>query len=132
MRLPPGAVLRYKAGVGLRASIGMGLLCCALLLSACTSKKLVLGEQCPRAGTEGSSLAPDASLGSGVYGTSCAPCDGRVEYDDRGCPVLVTWESCGGDICIGNALVPRTPLDAGSEEDGGDEDAATEEDAGGR
>jgi hypothetical protein len=42
--------------------------------------------------------------------------------------VLVTFESCGGDICIGDLLVPQPRFDAGT--DAGDEDGGADADGG--
>jgi hypothetical protein len=53
--------------------------------------------------------------------------------------VLVTWASCGGDICIGEQRLPMPRLDAGADAgpDAGDDpmmvapiDAGPDEDAG--
>jgi hypothetical protein len=113
--------------------IALGL----LLLGACSGERAVLGEQCPRPGTRGSTLTKDAGRAD-VYGTSCAPCK-PIRYDEQGCPIYVTWESCGGDICLGEQRVPRPLADAGTDggpepdqDAGDDQDAATPEDAGER
>ena len=100
------------------------------LLAACKGERAILGEQCPRPGSPGSTVAKGSGP-SQVYGTSCAPCEGdEVKYDDMGCPTYVTWASCNGDICIGGELIPRPRPDAGSRDGGGDEDAGSDEDAG--
>jgi hypothetical protein len=73
---------------------------------------------------------PDAG-GAKVFGTSCAPCDSSKErLDKQGCPIFVTFGSCGGDICLGDQLI-RHPTEA--DQDAGDEgDAGSlKEDSGG-
>jgi hypothetical protein len=115
--------------------VGLGVL---LAVSACKEDRLV-GERCPSPylADGGATLARGAEP-SAFYGTSCAPCDeNRIRLDDRGCPIYVTFDSCGGDVCIGGVPVSRELPDAGEDasvdEDGGalDEDAGTsEEDAG--
>jgi len=130
--------LRYKAHVGWRGSrwLAQGAVLGLALLGACSGERAVLGEQCPRPGTPGSTLVEDAGRAK-VYGTTCAPCRGKTRFDEQGCPIYVTWQSCGGDVCIGDQLIPRPVPDAGSdagpdEDAGGDEDAAVPEDAGER
>jgi hypothetical protein len=117
--------------------IGLGLL---LAVSACKEDRLV-GERCPSPHLPdgGATLARGAEP-SGFYGTSCAPCeDDSVRLDARGCPIYVTFESCGGDVCIGGVPVSQGRPDAGAGEDAsidedggaGEDDAGTsEEDAG--
>lgn len=99
------------------------------LLAACEGDPAILGDQCPNPGARGSSLARDAGS-SNVFGTSCAPCK-PTRYDEQGCPIYVTWASCGGDICIGSRVIPVPRGDAGPGDGGsGDEDAgASDEDA---
>jgi hypothetical protein len=118
--------------------IGLGLL---LAVSACKEDRLV-GERCPSPHLpDGGATLARGAVESGFYGTSCAPCEGdRIRLDDRGCPIYVTFESCGGDVCVGGVPVSRGLPDAGAradadiDEDGGaiEEDAGTseEEDAG--
>ena len=136
--------MRYKAHVGWRGSswwvqgAGQALVLVLLLVlsTACSGDRAVLGEQCPHPNAPGATLAKGAGR-SEVYGTSCAPCGRKPRFDEQGCPVYVTWASCGGDICIGGALVERPKPDAGSDagpdaDAGGDEDAAVPEDTGER
>jgi hypothetical protein len=101
----------------------------AALLGACSSEHIVVGEQCPSPYSGHATTAGDAGQAA-LYGTSCAtqgstPCRGPVRLDKRGCPVYVTFDSCGGAICLGDQLVPLPP-DAGM----AGEDAGREEDAG--
>jgi hypothetical protein len=103
----------------------LGVALVALLLASCSDDKLVLGEQCPSPFSGNASIAAgDAGSDGGtpLYGTSCAPCDGTgLELDSDGCPVFVTFESCGGDICIGHQLLRQPPdEDAGADEDAGE------------
>ena len=109
---------------------GLGACAVTLLLLSCTSDNVTVGAQCPTPASGRATVAPDAGT-IPVYGTSCAPCDARdIKLDARGCPELVTWQSCGGDICIGNQRLARPMLDAGSDDDGGSEGDAGEEDGG--
>lgn len=136
---------QWRTAAALRYESGMLKLCasaCALtlLLYACTDDEVTVGSQCPAGPSGRATLAPDAGPAI-AYGTSCAPCKGdEVKLDAQGCPVLVTWQSCGGDICIGEQLLPQPVLDAGADggpdggpdagpdagPDGGDEDAGGE------
>lgn len=119
----------------LRARIfGLGM---ALVLSACTEDRVV-GDRCPSPYVPdgGATLARGAGR-SDFYGTSCAPCDGdTLRLDAHGCPVYVTFQSCGGDVCIGGVRVreglPDAGLDGAIDEDGGadDDGGASEEDGG--
>jgi hypothetical protein len=120
---------------GLRSIAASALACWCL--GACSSEDVVVAEQCPspldsRATIDqGMDGGLDAGSDAGrplVYGTSCAPCEGsKPRLDSRGCPIFVTFESCGGDICFGPALVTRPEVDAGTDPlDAGD----TPEDAG--
>jgi hypothetical protein len=133
-----GTATRVRCGV---RSIAAWALAC-WFVSACSSEKVVLGEQCPspldsRATIDpGMAVVADAGTDAGVpvvYGTSCAPCEGsKPRLDSRGCPIFVTFESCGGDICFGSQRVTRSEpdVDAGST-DAGDMDAGdAPEDAG--
>jgi len=100
------------------------------LLSSCSSEKVTVGAQCPTPASGHATVAKNAGTVP-VYGTSCAPCDrADIVLDARGCPKLVTWQSCGGDICIGEQRLPRPVLDAGADEDGGSEGDASAEDGG--
>lgn len=97
-----------------------------LLVAACVDDERVVGEQCPSPYARGASRMHDAGPNA-VYGTSCAPCDPEdVRVDARGCPVYVTVESCGGDVCIGRVRLRQADEDAGADDDAG----ADEEDAG--
>jgi hypothetical protein len=105
-------------------------LCVAFASVACSSEQRVLGERCPNpyVRNSGATLAADAGP-SALYGTSCAPCTGdEPRLDAIGCPVYVTFESCGGDVCFGDVRV--TP--SGGDEDGGtDDDGGVSEEDGG-
>ena len=121
------AVLRYGSGM-----LRLCASACAvtLLLCGCTDDEVVVGSQCPAAPSGNATLAPDASPAL-VYGTSCAPCAGdKPKLDPQGCPVLVTWASCGGDICIGEQLLPQPVLDAGAADGGLDGGPDASSDAG--
>ena len=107
-------------GIGGLWSIGaLALVCWGL--GACSSEQVVVAEQCPGPRDSRATVDPaiDAGADAGVplvYGTSCAPCEGSTpRLDARGCPIFVTFDSCGGDICLGPALVSRSEADAGSE-----------------
>jgi hypothetical protein len=102
-------------------------------LGACSSEDVVVAEQCPSPFDSRATIDPpmaaqmDGGADAGmtlIYGTSCAPCEGsKPRLDARGCPIFVTFESCGGDICIGSGLVTRPDADAGAdplETDAGD------------
>ncbi len=90
--------------------------------AGCSSKKVVLGEQCPSPASGNATVQGD-DLGLSVYGTTCAPCDDgdQAEYDSNGCPVFVTFESCGGDICMGTLLIKAPPTNGGVAADGGED-----------
>lgn len=95
-----------------------------LVVAGCSTERRVLGVQCPSPYAPGATHLGDAGPG-GVYGTSCAPCDdARVRLDARGCPVYVTFESCGGDVCVGGVPVRELDEDAGVDEDAGAEDGS--------
>jgi hypothetical protein len=97
------------------------------VLLGCAGERHVLGAQCPSPYSEGATRAHDAGPHA-VYGTSCAPCDtGGVRLDVRGCPVYVTFESCGGDLCLGSVRLRDIDKDAGADEDAG---ASEDSDAG--
>lgn len=108
-----------------------------LVLCACTDDDVTLGSQCPSGGSGRATLAPGAEP-SPVYGTSCAPCDtDDIQLDAKGCPVLVTWASCGGAICVGELTLPVPPLDGGADAgpdastpDASTADASTDADGG--
>ena len=119
------ARLRYDSGM----RIGWALSCALVLafaLAACKGDDVTLGSQCSSGSSGRATLAPGAEP-SVVYGTSCAPCNpDDVQLDPRGCPVLVTWESCGGAICIGGDLLPAPVADAGPSDGGDAGDAAVD------
>ena len=99
------------------------------VLGACSERRII-GEQCPSPFSGHATIEGDAG-DAVIYGTSCAPCDKpHPKLDARGCPIFVTFESCGGDICAGGVRISR--IDAGTEEDGGAEDGGGEEDGGAR
>jgi hypothetical protein len=108
---------------GLRSIAASALACWCF--GACSSENVVVAEQCPSPFDSRATIAPgmdggsDAGSDAGlplVYGTSCAPCEGsKPRLDSRGCPIFVTFESCGGDICFGPALVTRPDADAGAD-----------------
>jgi hypothetical protein len=104
-------------------TLGVGLL--ALTLWSCSDDEVVVGEQCPSPYSGNASVEPGdagSDAGARIYGTSCAPCaDSEVELDAKGCPVYVTFASCGGDICLGSQLIRQRPEeDAGADEDAGE------------
>jgi hypothetical protein len=129
--------LRYKALVSCRRASGWVLGAVGLaLVGACSGERAILGEQCPKPGTRGATLAKDAGRAE-IYGTTCAPCTGKTRFDAQGCPIYVTWASCGGDICIGSEVIPEPKPDGGGDsgiddDAGSDEDAAVPEDTGER
>ncbi|MGD8860340.1 MAG: hypothetical protein PVI30_10020 [Myxococcales bacterium] len=105
-----------------------------LLLAVGCSEEVVLGEQCPSPVTGEATV--DSLADGGVappevfYGTSCAPCDSdEVRLDEHGCPIYVTFATCGGDICVDGRLFQfrPPPLDG---EAGVDDDAGIDDDAG--
>lgn len=113
-----------------------------LIGTACSSESVV-GEQCPSPLTGRATVEslPDGGepAGASIYGTSCAPCEAvPPRLDADGCPIYVTFQSCGGDICIGTRRIRFTPPDdddAGVDDAGTDDagagDGASEQDAGG-
>ena len=109
----------------------VGCLACAALVvvlaGACSNKQVVVGEQCPGPYSGHATLAIKDAGKASVFGTSCAPCKAdAVRLDKRGCPIFVTFDSCGGDICVGDLRISRR-VDAGA----GEQDAGWEGDAGG-
>ena len=111
------------------------LLC--VTAAGCSDHKVLVGVQCPSPYyTTNASYAPGVDLGAPThfYGTSCAPCDREpLELDDQGCPIYVTPQSCGGNVCLlGAELRPPPDMDDGGvEEDAGDDDSgAPDVDAG--
>jgi len=111
-------------------------LCIAAIVAvcACSSEERVLGERCRNPYTQDDDVTLSDGGGSDFFGTSCAPCDADdIRLDDEGCPIYVTFASCGGDICLGDVPVTMTPeVDAGVDDDAGaDEDGGpSEEDSG--
>lgn len=105
-------------------------LVCALG-AGCTNDRVELGEQCPS--PDNPSATTERGMDAGlplIYATSCAPCDDpQPRLDARGCPIYVTFESCGGDICVGRVRFSPPSLDAGHGD--ADADLAAMEDAGG-
>jgi hypothetical protein len=111
------------------ARSGRRTACAALvaLAGACSNKQVVVGEQCPGPYSGHATLAKNAGKAS-VFGTSCAPCKAdSVRLDKNGCPIFVTFGSCGGDICVGDLRISPPPPNAGM----GEQDAGWEGDAGG-
>lgn len=116
-----------------RATIHRGAFVCSIAATAwllatggCSNSKVITGEQCPGPYSASATLASQDAGRTDIYGTSCAPCDGTgTRFDAQGCPIFVTFESCGGDICIGPQPVRRAMLpddeDAGADDDGGAE-----------
>lgn len=97
------------------------------LLLAC-GEDVRVGGQCPSPYVGGATIdpGPDGGTLSPVYGTSCAPCDGdddRVRVDPRGCPIYVTIESCGGELCLFGQPVVVDWDDAGADDGGAEGDA---------
>jgi hypothetical protein len=89
--------------------------CAALALVGCSPDEVVIGERCPHPTSGRATIAGGKPADNGLYGTSCAPCgEHPPEFDDRGCPVYVTMESCGGSICVGNVQFDVAEDDAGA------------------
>ena len=116
------AGLRYHSSMraGMRTDWALGCVAVlALALAAGSGDDVTLGWQWWSASSGKATLAPG--------GTSCAPCEtDDVELDPSGCPVLVTWDSCGGDICIGRVLLQVPSADAGASDGGDAGDAAAD------
>src|SRR5204862_5381798 len=81
------------------------LVLCLVAIAACSSSEHVVGDQCPSpysdmAGYKATVRDRDGS--KGYFGTSCAPCkpDDQIKLDKRGCPIFVTFETCGGPVCL--------------------------------
>lgn len=104
-------------------ALKMGVLGGLLWVALGCGDEITLGGQCPNPATGKATVMGGAAP---IYGTSCAPCDRPIELDARGCPKLVTFESCGGDICIGSARIS-----AGRDEDAGEDDGGAEAEDGG-
>jgi hypothetical protein len=112
----------------------LALVVVAALLCACSAKHFVVGEQCPSPLSGDAAIAGGDAGGNVLFGTSCArktgsPCGGVTRLDKRGCPIFVTFDTCGGDICLGDQLIPRpdagsTGEDAGAELDAGEATSA--------
>jgi len=110
----------------LAGRVRVALVASSLVLAACSSKTFVVATQCP------SPLGGHASIAGGdagdnvLFGMTCArktgaPCRDAAKLDKHGCPIFVTFDTCGGDICLGNQLIPRADAGPGSEEDAGSE-----------
>jgi hypothetical protein len=133
----PRSRLGLSLGCGVLALVA-GLGAGQLSASGCSNERIVLGDQCPSPSSPRATVAVAMDAGmqhvfAPIYGTSCAPCEGREpELDADGCPTFVTFQSCGGDICIGMSRITRVTPDLDS--DGGEPDAGDDlmamEDAG--
>ena len=131
---------RYEAerrgtlAMKLRLQALMLVLGCLPVWAGCSGKHIVAGEQCLSPYSDKAKEQSAEGGGAALYGTSCAPCKANdIKYDKRGCPKYVTFESCGGDICLAGSLLTQhgdedageLPADAGAadaqvnEEDGG-------------
>ncbi len=89
--------------------------CAALALLGCDPDEVVVGERCPHPSTGRATIVGGQEAADGIYGTGCAPCDeSPPEFDARGCPIYVTFESCGGNICIGDVELQLNDDDAGA------------------
>ena len=122
--------MRVRSG---RTAIHRGAVLCSIaattwlaVASGCSDAKVITGEQCPGPYNTGATLAsPDAGSAE-IYGTSCAPCEGAdPQLDAKGCPIFVTFESCGGPICLGlltfRKVLPPAEDGGGPDDDGGAE-----------
>ena len=102
----------------------LGLAC---NLSVACGEHLRVASLCPSPYTGQATIdpGPDGSTESRRYGTSCAPCDpaATVRFDRHGCPIYVTAESCGGDVCLFGELISPSAEDDAGLDDGGAEDA---------
>jgi hypothetical protein len=100
-----------------------------LLLGVGCSDEVEIGRQCPSPVTGEATVDPLPDGGVAppeiFYGTSCAPCEGdAVRTDERGCPIYVTFATCGGgDICVDGRQFQFRPSS-------GDDDAGVGDDAG--
>ena len=87
--------------------------CALVAAAACSSSEHVVGDQCPSpySSTAGyKATVRDRDGSKGYFGTSCAPCkaDDQIKYDKRGCPIFVTFETCGGPVCLAGYEVEST------------------------
>lgn len=100
-----------------------------LCVAAC-GHDVRVGALCPSPHTGRATVdpGPDGGRTSAFYGTSCAPCDpaARVRVDRDGCPIYVTFESCGGDLCLFGDSFTRSGDDDAGADDGGVEDASAQ------
>jgi hypothetical protein len=95
------------------------------LLSACSSKQVVVAKQCPSP-YSGHATIRGSYVPGQIYGTSCAPCGSfPIKYDKNGCPIFVTTESCGGPVCLAGYKLFPNEADGGAE-DGGQEDGGAQ------
>jgi hypothetical protein len=112
------------------------LVMCFVAAAACSSSEHVVGDQCPSpySSTAGyKATVRDRDGSKGYFGTSCAPCraDDQIKYDKRGCPIFVTFETCGGPVCLAGYEVDLPAAsDGGAENDSGTKDSGVEEDSG--
>lgn len=119
-----------KAGGAVRCAryIVRGAAWLAWLCVAACGQDVRVGAMCPSPYTGEATVdpGPDGSTTSVLYGTSCAPCDSaaRVRVDRDGCPIYVTLESCGGDVCLFGAPIARSRDDDAGADDAGAEDAS--------
>jgi hypothetical protein len=105
---------------------------CFLAIGACSSSEHVVGDQCPSPYSDMATVR-DRSGAKGFFGTSCAPCkaDAPIHFDKRGCPVFVTFETCGGPVCLnGYEIAVPAENDGGADNDSGAHDSGVEEDSG--
>lgn len=109
---------------------------CLLAIGACSSSEHVVGDQCPSPYSNNRSAKAtvrDPGGAMGFFGTSCAPCkaDAPIKLDKRGCPIFVTFETCGGPVCLnGYEIAVPTENDGGADNDSGAGDSGVEEDSG--
>lgn len=107
-----------------------GALWLPFLCATACGQDVRVGVLCPSpyAGRATVDPSPDGSTASQVYGTSCAPCDptARVRVDADGCPIYVTFASCGGDVCLFGELIQRSGVDDAGVDDAGAEDGGGE------
>jgi hypothetical protein len=94
-------------------------------LNACSSSNHVVGDQCPSPYSGEATVRGPNAASAQFFGTSCAPCkaDAKIKYDRRGCPIFVTFESCGGPVCLsGYEIKQPAEIDGGGENDSGAEE----------
>jgi hypothetical protein len=129
---PSGIAERVRGGASLgRATwLLLGLIVLQALY-ACGSDRVV-GKQCPGPYSGNATVeGPEVETSATVVGTSCAPCtNAPLKLDAHGCPVFVTFEKCGGDVCIGGQRIARPTEDAGAADAGDAGPGGTNPDAG--